>query len=122
MRKSLSTRLAVTLVCLTLFACPLLAQQGDQVAPLLAQMKSAQAATRAAAAKKLEPFATDERVIVAMIAACKDADPAVRKYAANNLGAAESAFICTWSSAASDVRKTAAFTWSPSTGSSPAPE
>lgn|GEM_PF-2889102 len=89
--KAVSSRLAGMLCCLAILACPTLAQQAlspQQIDPLLTQMKSASPATRAAAVQKLQPFAANERVILAMLAACQDLAPAVRKYAANNLGAA----------------------------------
>ena len=87
------SRFAVLLCCLIAFAFPVLSQQA-QPSPLdhlLAQMKSTQPATRAAAAEQLSHFATEERVIIAMLAACKDTDPAVRKFAAIDLGQAADA-------------------------------
>ena len=80
----------VALFCLAALAGPGRAQdnQPAKMAHLLAQMQSASPSTREAAAKQLEAFADDDRVVTAMIAACADASPAVRKYAAITLGKA----------------------------------
>ncbi len=92
MFRHFSARLAGVVCCLAMLAFPIMSQQAPsaQFERMLAQFAQYPAGdTRRGGGRA--PFAADERVISAMVDACTDVDPAVRKYAAINLGHAEDA-------------------------------